>query len=191
MCSDGGRRCGRELVQGDRNLAGYIQMVVAFVLILGTMIVIHEFGHFIVAKLFGVRVEVLSIGLGKRLWGHRRGDTDYRVSLIPLGGYVKMAGENLDEQVTGAPYEFMSKPKWQRFCIAVAGPAMNILTAIAIPAGMAMINYEVPAYANKPAVIAAVDPGSPAEQPDIQRDDLIPIIAVQHTPTWTTIHNRT
>src|SRR5262250_3225767 len=133
------------------------------------MVVIHEFGHFIVAKSFGIRVDVFSVGFGKRLWGIKKGDTDYRISLIPLGGYVKMAGENLDEQVTGAPDEFMSKPKWQRFCIAAAGPAMNILTAIAIPAAMAMVNYEIPAYANGPAVIGAVAPGSAAEQAGLQR----------------------
>src|SRR5262245_59286266 len=100
-----------------------------FVLVLVPLVVIHEFGHFIVAKLCGVRVEVFSVGFGKRLFGLKRGDTDYRVSLIPLGGYVKMAGENLDEQITGAPDEFMSKPKWQRFLVAVAGPAMNIFLA--------------------------------------------------------------
>src|ERR1041385_5357885 len=108
------------------------------------MIVVHEFGHFIVAKLFGIRVDVFSVGFGKRLFGVKKGDTDYRLSLIPLGGYVKMAGENLDEQVTGAPYEFQSKPKWQRLCVAVAGPVMNILTAIAIPAILAMVHYEMP-----------------------------------------------
>ena len=76
--------------------------IIVFILVLGGMIVIHEFGHFIVAKLFGIRVEVFSVGFGKRIAGFKRGDTDYRLSLIPLGGYVKMAGENLDEQRTGA-----------------------------------------------------------------------------------------
>src|SRR5438552_5521558 len=137
-------------------------MIIVFVVVLGAMVVIHEFGHFIVAKFFGIRVEVFSVGFGKRLWGVKKGDTDYRVSLIPLGGYVKMAGENLDEQRTGAPDEFMSKPKWQRLCVAVAGPAMNILTALAIPATMAMIHHEVPAYVNKPALIHGVDRDSPA-----------------------------
>src|SRR3989442_14790005 len=104
-------------------------MIIVFVLVLGAMVVIHEFGHFIVAKFFGIRVDVFSVGFGKRLWGFRKGDTDYRVSLIPLGGYVKMAGENLDEQRTGAPYEFMSKPKCQRLCVAFAGQNNNIRTA--------------------------------------------------------------
>jgi len=159
-------------------------MIIVFVLVLGAMVVIHEFGHFIVAKFFGIRVDVFSVGFGKRLWGVKKGDTDYRVSLIPLGGYVKMAGENLDEQRTGAPYEFMSKPKWQRFCVAVAGPMMNILTALAIPAAMAMVHHEVPAYLNKPVVVKAVEPNSPAEKAGIQLEDSIITIDGIGNPTW-------
>jgi len=159
-------------------------MIIVFVLVLGAMVVIHEFGHFIVAKFFGIRVEVFSVGFGKRLWGVKKGDTDYRVSLIPLGGYVKMAGENLDEQRTGAPDEFMSKPKWQRLCVAVAGPAMNILTALAIPAVMAMMHHEVPAYLDKPAVVKAVEPNSPAEQAGLQPGDLIVKVDGRTDPKW-------
>src|SRR5436190_17424731 len=159
-------------------------MIVVFVLVLGAMVVIHEFGHFIVAKFFGIRVDVFSVGFGKRLWGVKKGDTDYRVSLIPLGGYVKMAGENLDEQRTGAPYEFMSKPKWQRFCVAVAGPMMNILSALAIPAVMAMMHHEVPAYLNKAPLVMAVEPNSPAERANIQAGDLIVNIDGIDNPTW-------
>src|SRR5437868_12823708 len=119
----------------------FVTDVVAVALVLGLLVFIHEFGHFAAAKFFRVRVEVFSVGFGKRLFGFKRGDTDYRLSLIPLGGYVKMAGENLDEAITGAPDEFMSKPKWQRFCVAVAGPVMNIITALAIPAAMAMVHH--------------------------------------------------
>jgi len=131
---------------------------VIFVIVLGAMIVIHEFGHFIVAKSFGVRVDVFSVGFGKRLFGVKRGDTDYRLSLIPLGGYVKMAGENLDEAVTGAPDEFQSKPKWQRLCIAVAGPTMNILTALFIPAALAMAHYETATFIEQPVVVNSIAP---------------------------------
>jgi len=159
-------------------------MLIVFVLVLGGMIVVHEFGHFIVAKFFKIRVDVFSVGFGKRLWGVKKGDTDYRVSLIPLGGYVKMAGENLDEQRTGAEYEFMSKPKWQRFCVAVAGPAMNILTALAIPAAIAMMHHEVPAYLDKPAIVKAVEPGSPAEKAGVEPGDLIQKIDGIQNPNW-------
>ena len=102
----------------------------AFVLVLGFLIFAHEAGHFFVAKLFKVRVMIFSLGFGKRLFGFRRGDTDYRVSLIPLGGYVRMAGDMPEEQTGDDPGEFLSKPKWQRFLILVAGPAMNVLIAI-------------------------------------------------------------
>ncbi len=165
-------------------MGSLLQTIIVFVIVLGGMIVIHEFGHFIVAKFFGIRVDVFSVGFGKRLWGVKKGDTDYRVSLIPLGGYVKMAGENLDEQRTGAPYEFMSKPKWQRLCVAVAGPAMNILTALAIPAAMAMAHHEVPAFLDKPAIIRGVERNSPAVEAGLQPDDLIQRIDGIDNPTW-------
>lgn len=159
-------------------------MIAVFAAVLGTMVVVHEFGHFIVAKFFGIRVEVFSVGFGKRLWGIKRGDTDYRLSLIPLGGYVKMSGENLDEQVTGAPYEFMSKPKWQRFCVAIAGPLMNILMALAIPAVASMIHYEIAGFTTQPAVVNAVSLGSAAETAGLQRGDLIVKINGLENPTW-------
>jgi regulator of sigma E protease len=167
----------------------FLQSAIVFVLVLGAMIVIHEFGHFIVAKYFGVRVDVFSVGFGKRLWGIKKGDTDYRISLIPLGGYVKMAGENLDEQITGAPDEFTSKPKWQRLCVAFAGPAMNVLTALAIPTALAMVHHEVPAYLERAPLIKAVEPESPAERAGIQPGDLIVKIDGQENPAWRDIED--
>src|SRR6478672_12645003 len=106
--------------------------IVSMLIVLGIMVLVHEFGHFLVAKWCGVRVEVFSIGFPPRLFGFRRGDTDYRISLLPLGGYVKMAGENPMETPTGDPGEFMSHPRWQRFIIAIAGPAMNIILAFVV-----------------------------------------------------------
>jgi regulator of sigma E protease len=171
-------------------LANLIQTLLVFAVVLGVLVVVHELGHFIVAKLFGIRVDVFSVGFGKRLFGLKKGDTDYRVSLIPLGGYVKMAGENLDEEVTGAADEFMSKPKWQRFCVAVAGPAMNILTAVVILSGMKMFQQREPAYLNKPALIKAVDADSPAAAAGIQPGDLIVKIDGRENPTWRDVRDQ-
>src|SRR6266403_1681838 len=108
----------------------FIIAVIAMAFVLGVMIIIHELGHHLVAKWFGVRVETFSVGFGKRLFGFRLGETDYRVSALPFGGYVKMAGENPMEQRSGDPGEFMSHPRWQRILIAIAGPAMNIILAV-------------------------------------------------------------
>jgi regulator of sigma E protease len=165
-------------------LSGIITTVLIVAAILAPLIVLHEFGHFIVAKLFGIRVDVFSVGFGRRLFGFKKGDTDYRWSLLPLGGYVKMAGENLDEQVTGAPYEFMSKPKWQRFCVAIAGPAMNILVALLVSAVVVMFHNEVPAHESKPALVQAVEPESPAEKAGIQPGDLIVKFDGKENPIW-------
>src|ERR1041385_8763430 len=115
--------------------------VVAFIFVLGILVFVNEFGHYAVAKLFKVRVEVFSLGFGKRLVGFRRGDTDYRISLLPLGGYVKMAGENPLEARTGDPGEFMSHPRWQRFLIAIAGPVMNILLAFVVLAVLYTVHH--------------------------------------------------
>jgi regulator of sigma E protease len=112
--------------------------IIGLLLALGPLIFFHESGHFLMAKLFRVRVLVFSLGFGKRLFGFRRGGTDYRVSLIPLGGYVRMAGDTPDDNQPSNPDEFLSKPKWQRFLILVAGPAMNLLLAVAIIAGINM-----------------------------------------------------
>src|SRR5437870_2501493 len=108
-----------------------MNIAIGFVLVLGILILVHEWGHFIVARLFGVRVDVFSIGFGPRLFGWKRGATDYRVSAIPLGGYVRMAGQDLsdvdagEQKPTGAPDELMSKKRWQRALISLAGRWFN------------------------------------------------------------------
>ena len=116
-----------------------LRALIAGGIVLGILVLLHEWGHFIAAKLCGVRVDVFSIGFGARIWGWKRGDTDYRVSWLPMGGYVRMAGDNPAEERTGAPYEFLSRPRWQRFVIAVAGPAMNIATTFLIFLGIFVI----------------------------------------------------
>jgi regulator of sigma E protease len=162
----------------------FFTSVVAVAVVLGIMILVHEWGHFMAAKLFGVRVEVFSFGFGPRLWGRRRGPTDYRVSALPLGGYVKMAGDNPVEERSGAPDEFLSKPRWQRVIIAVAGPTMNIVLAIAISVGLFKIGMYQPVYADQPAVVAGIFKGSPAERAGIRAGDRIAEIDGKKNPTW-------
>src|SRR5215813_5663449 len=157
---------------------------VAFIFVLGVLVFVHEFGHYAVAKLFKVRVEVFSLGFGKRLIGFRRGDTDYRISLLPLGGYVKMAGENSMDTRTGDPGEFMSHPRWQRFLIAIAGPAMNILLAVAVLTGVYMFRHEYPAYFDKQAVLGWVLENTPAQKAGLQVGDRITMAGGKSNPTW-------
>ncbi len=152
--------------------------------VLGVMILLLEFGHYAAAKLFGVRVHVFSIGFGKRLAGFRRGDTDYRISALPFGGYVKMAGENPLEARTGAPDEFMSHPRWQRFVIVLAGPTMNILLAIVLLTVVFMVHYERPEFFDQPAVIGWVLDNSPAAKAGIEPGDRIERIDGVQNPTW-------
>ncbi len=161
-----------------------ITTLLAVTLVLGVLILIHEFGHFITAKLFGVRVEVFSIGFGKRLFGWRKGDTDYRISALPLGGYVKMTGENPMEARTGDPAEFLSHPRWQRFIIAAAGPAMNIFLAIALLTGVFMVRYEHPYFLDQPAVIGWVLENSAAAKAGFEAGDRIVRIGNTQSPTW-------
>jgi regulator of sigma E protease len=158
--------------------------IASLALVLGVLVFVHEFGHYAVAKLFGVRVEVFSLGFGKRLWGFRRGDTDYRLSALPLGGYVKMAGENPMESRTGDPGEFTSHPRWQRFLIAIAGPAANIILAIAVLTGIFMVRYERPIFVEQPAAIGWVLDGSPAQRAGLQPGDKILRIQSVSNPTW-------
>jgi len=165
-------------------MESFLIAVVSMAVVLGIMILVHELGHFAAAKYFGVRVEVFSIGFGKRLAGFRRGDTDYRISALPLGGYVKMAGENPLESRSGAPDEFMSHPRWQRFVIAFAGPAMNIILAVALLTGVFMVRYEHPIYLDQPAVIGWVLENSPAAKSGVEQGDRIVRIDGIQNPTW-------
>jgi regulator of sigma E protease len=153
-------------------------------IVLGFLILIHEFGHYAAAKYFGVRVEVFSIGFGKRLLGFTRGDTDYRISAIPLGGYVKMSGENPMDDRTGDPGEFLSHPRWQRFIVAIAGPTMNIMLAIVLLTAVYMVHYEYLAVADEPAVVGWVNPNTPAEKAGIQIGDRIVRVDGIQNPTW-------
>jgi regulator of sigma E protease len=155
-----------------------------FIIVIGFMVLIHEFGHYAVAKLLGVKVEQFAIGFGKRLFGIRRGETDYRINALPFGGYVKMAGENPMDERTGDPREFMSHPRWHRFLVAIAGPVMNILLAIVLLTGVYMVHYEHPAYMDQAAVVGWVDHGSPADKQGVKPGDKIVQIDGVQNPTW-------
>ena len=161
--------------------------ILVALVVLGIIIVIHEFGHFAVAKLFGIKVETFSVGFGPRLFGFRRGETDYRISALPLGGYVKMSGENPGDAITGDPREFLSKPKWQRFLVASAGPIMNIVLAFVLLTGLLMHGTEVPEFYNNQAVVGIVNPGSPADQAGIKVADQIVAIDGKQKPNWQNI----
>jgi regulator of sigma E protease len=152
--------------------------------VLGVMILVHEFGHFALAKLLGVRVEQFAIGFGKRIVGFRKGETDYRINLLPLGGYVKMAGENPSESRTGDPGEFMSHPRWHRFLIAIAGPAMNIVLAVVLLTIVYMVHYAHPAYLDQPAIVGWVLDNSAAERAGLEAGDRIVRIENTQNPTW-------
>ncbi len=162
----------------------FLIAVAAMAFVLGVLIVVHEFGHYAVAKLCGVRVEVFSVGFGKRLLGFTRGETDYRISALPFGGYVKMAGENPMDTHTEDPGEFMNHPRWQRFLIAIAGPAMNILLAIGVLTAVFMVRYEHPVWSDQPAQLSTVDKDSPAEKAGLKDGDLIVQANSAQHPTW-------
>ena len=158
--------------------------IIAVAIGLGVMVLVHEWGHFVIARLFGVRVEVFSIGFGTRLFGFKRGPTDYRLSALPLGGYVRMAGDNPAEERRGDPDEFLSKPRWQRVLIALAGPTTNFLMAVLLTAALFMHGGEQPSYADKPVVVAGVVKDSPAQKAGIQPGDHIVSFGGVKDPTW-------
>jgi len=169
----------------------YIIYLLAFIFILGSAVVLHEFGHFIVAKLFKIRVETFSVGFGPRLFGKKWGHTDYRISAIPLGGYVKLGGDESNAPLEGASAEdippeemFNLRPRWQRIAVALAGPIMNILTAMAIPFAGAFM-YGVPATPQP--VVYYVEPGKAADQAGLKPGDRIVSFNGNDDPTWDAI----
>ena len=158
--------------------------LLAFLFVLGVLVFIHELGHFLLARYNGVKVLTFSLGFGPKILKFQRGDTEYCISIIPLGGYVKMAGENPDDPKTGADDEFMSKSKWQRFQILIAGPAMNLILAVVLLAVVLMQGADVLAYLDRPATVGAVQPGSPAEKAGIRPGDVIVKLGTADIRTW-------
>ena len=160
--------------------------LLAVAVVLGVMIIFHELGHFLAAKYFDVRVETFSIGFGKRIAGRQIGDTDYRICALPLGGYVKMAGDSIGEG-TGDPGEFLSKPRWQRFFIAVMGPVFNFILAVGMLTGLYVVHFQKLAFLEKPAEIGFVAANSPAAKAGIQPGDRLVRFDGAPNPNWETL----
>lgn len=152
--------------------------------LIGVMILIHELGHYWAARFFDVRVEAFSFGFGPRLFGFRKGETDFRFSLILFGGYVKMAGEQPEDDNITDPRSFLAKPRWQRLIIAGAGPAMNIVLAVALLTGLFMFRFPKPLDQNSPAVVGHVMPNTPAARAGVQEGDRIAVIDGAQNPNW-------
>jgi regulator of sigma E protease len=162
--------------------------LLSFIIVFGILVFVHEFGHFFMAKLVGIRVDVFSFGYGKRLFGLKKGDTDYRVSLIPMGGYVKFPGEDVYEKEREVePGDFMAAKRWQRLLTIVMGPIMNILLAIGLVAAINMVGAPVAVYQSQIPVIGWVEPDSPAERADLKIDDEILSIDGKKTTTWSDV----
>jgi regulator of sigma E protease len=161
-----------------------LQDVVAVIFVLGVMILIHELGHFLAAKYFDVKVDAFAFGFGPRLFGKKWGETDYRVCALPLGGYVKMSGEQPGDDHTSDPREFSSKPRWQRLIIAVMGPAMNVVLAVALLVGLYMVRYERLSFLDQTPVLSDVEPHSPADKAGLKEGDKIVAIDDKQNPDW-------
>jgi len=178
----------------------FIVAVVAFIILVGLMVVVHEFGHFAVAKLCGVRVEAFSFGFGPRLFGFKYGDTDYKVCLLPLGGFVKMTGEAPEQnfEVPGSPIvdladdpgAFTSHPRWQRMLIGLAGPVSNFILAFVLMVFYYSFLNEVPRHEITTTTIEWVTEGSVAAQAGLQPGDIIRHFETVDNPSWDDVEQR-
>ena len=158
--------------------------LLAFAFVLGVLVFVHELGHFLAAKRVGIRVLKFQLGFNPTVFSFRRGDTEYGIGALPLGGYVKMAGENPEEARTGKPDEFLSKSKWQRFQVLIMGPTMNILLAVVLLALVLYQGIEKSAYEDQPPVVGAVAAGSPGAGAGIRPGDRIEAVNDREVETW-------
>jgi regulator of sigma E protease len=167
----------------------FLNTTAAFIFVLGIIIFVHEFGHFLTAKAFGMRVFVFSFGFGKRLLGFKWGDTDCRLSLVPLGGYVKLEGEpddklSQDVSALGDGKDFVGRPRWQRFVVYLAGPFMNAALTLGVLTVLFMIGSQADATLYDRPVIGAVEAGSPAERAGVLPGDEILAIDEREPSSW-------
>src|SRR5690242_12017364 len=157
--------------------------ILAFAFVLGVLVFVHELGHFMAAKRVGIRVLKFQLGFNPTVLSFRRGDTEYGIGALPLGGYVKMAGEN-PEEGTGKPDEFVSRSKFERFQVLIMGPVMNLLLAFVLTAIVLYNGAETPVYQDQPPVVATVTMDSPAAKAGILPGDRILAVADRSVDTW-------
>ena len=158
--------------------------VLAFLFVLGVLVFVHELGHFLAAKRVGIRVIKFQLGFNPTIASFRRGDTEYGIGALPLGGYVKMAGETTEDEIAGQPDEFLSKTRWERFQVLIMGPVMNLLLAFVLLAVVLYQGAEVGSYEDQPVVVGSVAAGSPAAKADIAPGDRIVSVADHRVDTW-------
>jgi regulator of sigma E protease len=158
--------------------------LLSFAFVLGVLVFVHELGHFLAAKRVGIRVLKFQLGFNPTIISFRRGDTEYGIGALPLGGYVKMAGDNPEDAPTGRDDEFLSKSKWERFQVLIMGPVMNLLLAFVLTALVLYQGVEMPAFQDQPVVVGAVQPDSPAAKADIRPGDRVLSVADHSVNTW-------
>jgi regulator of sigma E protease len=163
---------------------GTLTTLLWFAFVLGVLVFVHELGHFLAAKRVGVRVLKFQLGFNPTILSFTRGDTEYSIGALPLGGYVKMAGDNPEEHRTGAPDEFLSKSKWERFQVLVMGPVMNLGLAVILMAVVLYQGAERLAYEDKPVLVGVVEQGSPAAQAGIKPGDRIVSVNDKEVESW-------
>jgi regulator of sigma E protease len=155
-----------------------------FLVVIGIIVLVHELGHYIAARLMKIRVEVFSFGMGKRLFGKKIGETDFRVSLIPVGGYVRMAGEEDFDPEHPAPDQFMAKNRAQKIFTLLMGPFMNLVLALVLIIGINMGGVEVSSYTLEKPVIGYIEKDSPAAKAGLLPGDELLAINAKKTPDW-------
>ncbi len=158
--------------------------ILSFIFVLGVLVFVHELGHFLAAKRVGVRVLKFQLGFNPTILSFRRGDTEYSIGALPLGGYVKMAGESPEEGRAGSPDEFLSKSKWERFQVLIMGPVMNLLLALGLTAVVLHQGAQVPVYEDQPAIVGEVSPDSPAARAGIRKGDHLVSVAGSRVESW-------
>ena len=163
--------------------------ILSFIAVLGVLIFIHELGHFLAARHVGVRVEAFSIGFPPTAWGKQVGDTEYRLSWVPIGGYVKLFGQNVDDENPDDQTNYAAKSIFQRLYILAAGPAMNLLFALIFMPLVFLIGMDMPAYLNEPPLIQNVQQGSYAQEIGIRANDEILAVNGTYVKNWEELHS--